>query len=84
MSSKIEDKATISKMKQSVLNCDECEYVAKKEKFLKKHILTKHQNNVCKECKEKFQTFMELLKHVAKHHSSEPAKDKDLAVNPND
>ena len=29
---------------------------------------------------------MELLKHVAKHHSSEPAKDKDVAVavNPND
>ena len=78
-------KAAISEVKQSVLSCHECDYVAKKEKFLNKHILTKHQDHICKECKEKYQTFMELLKHVANHHSSEPAEEKDVEgeVDPN-
>ena len=57
----------------------------KRKKFLNKHILTKHQDHICKECKEKYQTFMELLKHVANHHSSEPAEEKDVEgeVDPN-
>ena len=67
---------SVESVKQTLFSCHECDYVAKKEKFLNKHILTKHQDHICKECKEKFQTFMELLKHVAKHHSSEPAEEK--------
>ena len=36
---------------------------------LKKHMVTRHENHKCKECKEELTTFMELLKHIAKHHS---------------
>ena len=42
---------------------------------------TKHQDHICKECKEKFQTFIELLKHVAKKHSEEKVEDKNIKVN---
>ena len=38
---------------------------------MKKHIITKHEVHVCKECNEKVSTFMELLKHVAKNHTKE-------------
>ena len=38
---------------------------------MKKHIITNHENHQCKECQEKLPTFMELLKHVAKHHCKE-------------
>ena len=73
-------------MKQSVLSCSEWSYVAKKETFLKKHILTKHQDHICKECKEKFQTFMKLFKHLAEYHSSEHAEGEEVTgeVDPND
>ena len=30
--------------------------------------MTKHEDHVCKECQEKFSSFMDLLKHVANHH----------------
>ena len=33
---------------------------------------------MCKECKEKFPSPMELLKHVAKHHINESNEAKDL------
>ena len=34
-------------------------------------MVTKHSEHPCKECKEKLPTFMDLLKHVAKHHCKE-------------
>ena len=34
-------------------------------------LLAKHEDNVCKVCKDKFKFFMELLKHVAKYHNKE-------------
>ena len=34
-------------------------------------MVTNHENHKCKECKEELSTFMELLKHVAQHHSNE-------------
>ena len=41
-------------------------------------MLTKHEDHVCKDCKEKFQSSMELLKHVAKHHVSKRDEVKDM------
>ena len=41
-------------------------------------MLTKHEDHVCKDCKEKFQSSMELLKHVAKHHVSKRDELKDM------
>ena len=39
---------------------------------LEKYRLAKHEDHVCKECHEKFPSFMELLKHVANpHHQDE-------------
>ena len=57
--------------KEQVLNCDICNYKCKKETLLKKHMITKHEENPCKECDMKLQTFMDLLQHVAKHHLKE-------------
>ena len=34
-------------------------------------MVTHHENQKCKECKEELTTFIESLKHVAKHHSKE-------------
>ena len=34
-------------------------------------MITNHEKYKCKECKEKLSTFMELLQHVAKHHSKD-------------
>ena len=39
---------------------------------------TKHKDHTCKECKEKFPSPIELLKHVAKHHFNETYDVKDL------
>ena len=33
----------------------------------KKDMLTKHDNRVCTECQEKFQSSLKLLKHVTNH-----------------
>ena len=74
-------KATQTEHEKDVLSCSKCEYVTKKEVFLKKHNNTKHQDHICKECKEKFQTFMELLKHVADQHSEEEVEEADIEGN---
>ena len=50
----------------------------KKEENLKKHKITKHEDHVCKVCKDKFKSFMELLKHVAKHHSQGQDQERKL------
>ena len=38
-------------------------------------MVTNHQNHKCNECEEELSTFIELLKHVAKHY------EKDKSVN---
>ena len=40
-------------------------------------MITNHEKYKCKECKEKLSTFMELLQHVAKHHSKD-IQEKDV------
>jgi hypothetical protein len=56
---------------EDLYKCTKCEYRCKKEATLKKHMLTQHQDHACKECKEIFSSFMELLKHVADQHFKE-------------
>ena len=78
-----EQKVKIKKVKKSeknedVYSCTKCEYEAKKEAILQKHIITKHEVHTYKECQEKLSSFMELLKHVAKYHSKEPKEEKDI------
>ena len=34
-------------------------------------MITKHTEHQCKACQEKLPTFIELLKHVSKHHFEE-------------
>ena len=70
-SPKVKDKVKKGEEKELFLTCSKCNYKSKKEALLKKHMLTKHEDHNCKECKEKFQSLMELLKHVAKHHANE-------------
>ena len=65
---KTKDKAKKVEHKEMLINCNKCNYQCKKQATLDKHILTKHDEHVCKECPEKLSSFMELLKHVAKHH----------------
>ena len=43
-------------------------------------MITKHESHKCKECKEELSTFMELLRHVAKHRSKE--KEEEEITNP--
>ena len=75
-------KDTISKTKKKkelvkndveaeLLKCKACDYKTKKESTLKKHMIAKHEDHECKDCKEKLPTFMELMKHVAKLHIKE-------------
>ena len=45
---------------------------------MKKHMLTNHEDHQFKECQEKLPTFMELLKHVAKHHFKDQGNIEDL------
>ena len=54
--------------KDELLTCSKCDYKCKKPSTLEKHRLTKHEDHVCKECEEKFPSFMDLLKHIANHH----------------
>ena len=54
--------------KEGMLVCTKCDYECKKESTLEKHRIAKHEDQICQECKEKLPSFMELLKHVAKHH----------------
>ena len=70
------------KTKSDLLNCNECNYSCKKEKSLKNHRLTKHENHQCKECNENLPNFMQLLKHVAKNHNKEGEKsEEDVVIN---
>ena len=57
--------------KKDLLNCEQCRYKCKQDKYLKKHMITKHSEHQCKECAEKFPTFIELLKHVVNQHFEE-------------
>ena len=61
-------------------SCTMCKYKTKKEDTLKKHMITKHEEHVCKDCNEKLSTFMALLKHIAEYHSQEPSEDIDGKV----
>ena len=70
-SPKDNDRVKENKMKEQFLACSKCSYKSIKEDLLKKHMLTKHENYTCKECKDNFQSLMELLKHVSKHHVNE-------------
>ena len=67
-----QDKMKKIERKEVFFTCDNCDFKSKKEEHLKKHKITKHEDSVCQVCKEKFKSFMELLKHVAKNHSQEP------------
>ena len=59
----MKDKVKEDTSKEEMLNCKECKYKCQK------HMVTHHENHKCKEYKEELPTFMELLKHIAKHHS---------------
>ena len=39
-------------------------------------MLTKHDVHQCKECIEKLPNFMQLLEHIAKHHSDDESETK--------
>ena len=67
----VKEKVMKDNSEEELLTCAECSYKCKKEKSMKKHIITNHEDHHCKECQEKLPTFMELLKHVAKHHCKE-------------
>ena len=41
-------------------------------------MLTKHSDHRCKECEKTFQSTMELLKHVVKHHVNEKGDVKEM------
>ena len=68
---------TKSDTKDNMFKCTRCNYETKKEATLKKHFITKHEDHVCKECEEKLPSFMELMKHVSKHHHKEMNGEKD-------
>ena len=64
-----EEKQKINKdqNKKDIISCKECSYTCKKEESLKKHMITKHDEHQCKECKCISPTFMDFLKHITKH-----------------
>ena len=66
----------VETIEESIL-CTKCNYKCKKQSSLKKHMLTKHNDHVCKECQEKFQSLIEILKHVASHHHKDEEKVKE-------
>ena len=39
-------------------------------------MLTKHDVHQCKECMQKLPNFMQLLKHIAKHHTDDESESK--------
>ena len=59
---------------EEMLTCNKCKYTCKKETTLKNHILTKHKEHQCKECKEKLPTFMQLLAQITKNHFKEESE----------
>ena len=42
-----------------------------KNQIYKKHITTKHEDHICKECSEKLPSLMTLLDHIEQHHQKE-------------
>ena len=84
----VKQKAKKGNSKEKLLTCTECSYKCKKEISMKKHMLTNHEDHQCKECKDKLPTFMELLRHVAKHHcidegdNHKQAHDEDAFLKP--
>ena len=84
----VKEKVKINDFREKFLNCAECSYKCKKEKTMKKHILANHEDHQCKECQEKFPAFIELPKHVVKHHFKEQvdihkrSSDKEAFVKP--
>ena len=67
----VQNKAKKSDGKVVMFNCNNCNYECKKEKRLKKHIITKHEYHMCKECEENLPTFLDFIKHIAEHHCTE-------------
>ena len=63
--------------KKNCLTARSATMTVKKISSLKKHMLAKHEDHMCKECQEKFSSFMELLKHVANHHHKEEIEAED-------
>ena len=55
--------------KDDLLKFKRCEQEAKKEAILKKQMVSNHEDHGCKECKENFSSFIELMKHVPKQHN---------------
>ena len=56
-----------------------------KKKTKKKHITTKQEDHICKECSQNLPSFMTLLNHIAKHHQKEVEEGiKDLDENDNE
>ena len=45
-------------------------------KTMKNHLITTHKEHVCKECQKDMSNFMELLKHIAKHHGKDQVEAK--------
>ena len=74
----VKEKVHKEKSKEELLYCKECDYICKKEIYLMKHMLSTHGDHTCNECKEMLTTFMELLKHVAKHHYNEGETEENM------
>ena len=53
------------------MECNKCIDTSKRETTLKKHIITKHEDHICKECYRNLLTFTDLMKQIAEHHCSE-------------
>ena len=63
-----------------MLSCKDWDSSCKKVKTLKNHMLTKHKLHQCKECIEKLPNFMQLLKHIAKHHGDDQSKTAEIQL----
>ena len=74
----MKDKVEKMEIKNDLFKCTMCEYKCKREGTLNKHMLTKHQDHACKECKDICSSFIELLKHVASVHFKERYKETDV------
>ena len=61
-------KAKKSDAKVGMFTYNRCNYESKRESILKKHIITKHEDHMCKECSKNLLTFKGLMKHIAEHH----------------
>ena len=60
-----------------MFKCNMCNYECKRESTFKKHIISKHEDHICKECEKNLPSFVDLMKHIAKHHCKE-VKDNDM------